>query len=96
MRFILFISFLVALAKSGILILIGVLIKNHLDALLFLLTRKSMPSEVTEQSKAEALNKVTRWLGLFIILLGIGMALSATTVFFMGSSMPAGNFNFKF
>lgn len=76
--------------------MVGILIKNHLDAFLSLLTRKSMPSDVIEQSKVEPLNKVIRWVGLFIILFGIGMALMATAVFFMGSSMPTGNFNFKF
>ena len=96
MKTFLFFTFLASLAKSGLWITLGVLIKNHLESALSLVTRKPMPNDIIEQNTFDRLNNVTKWIGIFIILIGIALALSAIATFFMGLRMPTNSFNFKF
>jgi flagellar biosynthesis protein FlhB len=96
MKTFLFFTFLVSLAKSGLWISIGILIKNHLETLLSLIVRKPLPDHLIEENKLETFNQVTKWIGLFIIIIGIGFALSALATLIMGFNMPTSNFNFKF
>ena len=96
MKTFLFFTFLVSLAKSGLWISIGILIKNHLETLLSLLIRKPVPDNLIEKNNLETLNNVTKWIGIFIIVIGIGVALSAFATLIMGFRMPTNSFNFKF
>jgi archaellum biogenesis protein FlaJ (TadC family) len=96
MKTFLLFAFLTSLAKSGLWITVGVLIKNHLESLLSLVTRKSMPNDIIEKNDFDKLNNVTKWIGLFIIFVGIGLALSAIVTFIMGLNMPTNRFNLKF
>jgi hypothetical protein len=89
-------TFLASLAKSGLWISIGILVKDHFETLLSLLIRKPVPDNLIENNHLEAFKSVTKWIGIFIILVGIGLALSAFTTLIMGFRMPTHSFNFKF
>ena len=94
MKTFLFFTFLVSLAKSGLWISIGILVKNHFETLLSLLIRKPVPDNLIESNSLKAFNTVTKWIGIFIIVIGIGIALSALSTLTMGFRMPMNNFKF--
>ncbi|GEM_PF-3576342 len=96
MKSFLLFTFLVSLAKSGLWISIGILIKNHFETLLSLLIRKPVQDNLIEKNNLDAFNNITKWIGIFIIVIGIGMALSAFAPLIMGFRMPTNSFNFNF
>lgn len=96
MKTLLFFSLLLSLAKSGLWITVGILIKNHLESTLTLLTRKPMPDGIIEKNNFEKLTKVTKWIGIFIIIVGIGLALSAIATFIMQYTMSMNRPNLPF
>lgn len=96
MKTLLFFGFLTALAKAGLLITIGVLIKNHLKSFLLLITQKPALYDIVENDNAKRINNLIKWIGIFIIIIGIILALSAFTTLIMGLRVPSNNFNFKF
>ena len=96
MKTLLFFAFLGSLAKSGLWITVGILIKNHLESTLTLVTRKPMPNDIIEKNNFEKLTNVTKWIGIFIIIVGIGLALSAIATFIMQYTMSTNRVNFSF
>lgn len=96
MKAFLLFTFLVSLAKSGLWISMGILIKNHLETVLSLVLRKSVPNNLIEKNNLETVNNITNWIGIFIIVIGVGIALSAFATLVMGFRMPTNSFNFKF
>lgn len=96
MKAFLLFTFLVSLAKSGLWISIGILIKNHLESVLSIVLRKPVPDNLIEKNNLETVNNITKWIGIFIIVIGIGAALSAFSTLIMGFRMPSNSFNFKY
>ena len=96
MKFILFITFLTSLAKAGLLIGLGVLLKNHFEALLATLIRKPIPEDLIEKYSYDKMREVIKWIGIFVIILGVGMAIIGLSTLVMGFQMPMNNFNFNF
>ncbi|MCU4164433.1 hypothetical protein [Carboxylicivirga caseinilyticus] len=96
MKFILFITFLTSLAKAGLLIGLGILLKNHFETVLSTLIRKPIPEDLIERYSYEKMKEVIRWIGIFVMILGIGMAVIGLSTLIMGFQMPMNNFNFNF
>lgn len=96
MKSYLFFTFLVSLAKAGLWISIGVLIKNHLETLFAFLMRKPVPDNLIDKNKLDTFNNVTKWIGIFIILIGIGLAIAALNSLIIGFRMPGHKINFNF
>lgn len=95
MTAVLFFTFIGSLAKGGLWIALGILIKNHRDALLALVTRKSLPDEMIEKRNLYKLNKTTKWIGIFAIIVGISLVLSAIATLFVGFGVPVNNIKFE-
>lgn len=99
MRTILFFTFLVSLAKAGLLMTVGILVKNHFDTLLSIIVRKPIPEILIDSNKLEKTNHLIKWIGIFIIITAICMAVAAIFTFAIGARWPrmdTGNFNFNF
>lgn len=96
MKAFLFLTFLVSLAKSGLIISIGILIKDHMDTVLSLIIRKPIPEDLIDSNKLEIVNKVNKWMGIFIIIIGAGVAIVALSTIIFGIGVSTHNFNFKF
>ena len=96
MKTFLFFTFLLSLTKSGLWISIGILVKNHFDTILSLIIRKPVPDNLIENSKLNSANNIIKWIGIFIIAIGIGVAVSALLTLIVSSRMPMSSFNFKF
>ena len=93
---ILFLTFLVAQVKAGLLISLGVLIRSHLDTVLSLIIRKPIPEDLISAERLSAASQVIRWIGFFIIALGIALAIVSLATLMVGLSMPTNTYNFKF
>ena len=96
MKAFLFLTFLISLAKSGLLIGIGILVKDHMDTVFSLIIRKPIPEGLISSDKLESLNKINKWMGIFIIIIGAGVALAALATITFGIGVSSHNFNFKF
>jgi len=83
MKIFAFFSFILSLAKAGLWIGVGLLVKNHFETVLNLIIRKPVPESLIEKEKLEMVNTIIKWVGIFIIVIGIGMALSAFTTLFL-------------
>lgn len=53
MKSFVFFSFLVSLAKSGLWISVGILVKNHLETLLSFIIRKPVPDNLIEENHSK-------------------------------------------
>jgi hypothetical protein len=96
MKTILFFTFLMALVKSGLYISIGILVMNHIETLLSLITRKPVPDNLIEKNNLTTFYIVTRWIGIFIIAIGVGIGITALVTLIMGFRMQTHTFNFNF
>ncbi|MCT4588117.1 MAG: hypothetical protein N4A71_09875 [Carboxylicivirga sp.] len=95
MNFILFITFLLTACKGGLWIGLGVLIRNHFDAILSMLLRKPIPENLIAETDKEKIDKVIRIIGLLIIGIGVGTVIIALSTLFAGSRMT-NNFHLNF
>jgi len=95
MKLFLFITFLITIAKGGIWIGIGIIIRKHFDALLTLILRKPLPEGIISKEQHESMNKIIEWIGLCIITIGVLTIFFGLITLISGSSMTHGNFNFK-
>lgn len=93
MKFILFITFILTVCKGGILIGIGILIRNHFDAVLTMILRKPLPENLIPSMDNEKIQKVIRIIGLLIIVIGISTITAGLSTMIVGNSM-SNNFNF--
>lgn len=96
MKIVLFFTFLLSLAKAGLWIAVGTLISKHFETLLSLIIRKPVPEDLIKPEKLIEANKVVNWIGIFILLIGIGLAIVGFVTFIASLGMPSTNFNFKF
>ena len=96
MKIIFFFSFLLSLAKAGLWISIGTLISKHFDTVLSLIIRKPIPDNLIKPERLDIANQVIKWIGIFIILIGVGLAVSGLATLIASFSMPSRDFNFKF
>ena len=87
---------MLSLAKAGLVISIGVLINKHIDTVLSLIIRKPIPEYLISNERLAAANQVIKWIGIFIIIIGFGIAISSLSTIIASLSMPLNNFNFKF
>ncbi|GAA4303504.1 hypothetical protein [Aestuariibaculum suncheonense] len=96
MKSVLFFSFLASLAKSAIVICLGLLVKDHFKAFLTLINRKSIPESEVETINSKKFNEILRWIGFFIMALGICMALVAFASFIAGIEMSSNRLKLNF
>lgn len=96
MKTFLFFTFLVSLAKAGLWVCIGHLIKNQFETTISAIIRRPLTDNLIEKDNQETFNRITNWIGILIIIIGIGVAISALITLIMGFKMPTNNFNFKF
>ena len=80
------------LAKSGLWISAGFLVKNYLTSLISPLVFKTGDAA----SKEYKLNTLAKWIGVLLIIMGVLVALTAIMTLVMGARMPMSKFNFKF
>ena len=96
MRLALFVTFLVSLAKGGLWITIGTLVKNHFETFIAFIIRKPVADGLIDKNRYDALINVIKWIGIFIIIIGIGIAVLGLVTFIIGFRMPTNSFNFNF
>ncbi len=96
MKFFFFLTFLISVAKGGISVGIGILLRKHFDTILSLIIRKPIPEGLIDKNKHESVLKIMEWIGLFVIIIGVLTVFFAFATLFTGNSMTNGNFNFKF
>ncbi len=96
MKSLLFFTFLSGLAKSIMIIFLGILIKDHIETLISMIIRKPIPDGLIDEQKYNSIHSVIKWIGIMIIILGVGQALMSLMTLFMGFNMPMNNFNFQF
>ncbi|MCU4157830.1 hypothetical protein J1N10_17785 [Carboxylicivirga sp. A043] len=96
MKFFILNAFIISIAKSGLLICLGLIIMNHFESTLSLISRKPLSDNLIQPQNLEALNKVLKWVGICIIVLGISMAINGLATIFVGMNMPSKSFNFNF
>ncbi|MFB6343259.1 hypothetical protein ACE01N_00310 [Saccharicrinis sp. FJH2] len=87
MRMFFFIPFLLSLAKAGLWISIGLLIKDHFETILSLIIRKPVPEGLIEQYHYEKVRNIIKWIGIFIIIIGAGIAVTAFSTMVMGAGI---------
>lgn len=91
-----FITTVIALAKAGLWICFGLLVKNHLDSFWTFITRKSLPDGIIETDKLQKFYKITNWVGSLLIIIGAISAITALSMLVFSGKFPGQNFNFKF
>ena len=96
MKFMLFITFVMALAKGGIWIALGVILRNHFETAVSLLFRKPKPDGLVDDRRQVEFMGVVRLLGLALIILGVLVAFLGLLTWINGMRMPSHNFNFNF
>ncbi len=96
MKSLLFFTFLTGLAKSIMIIFLGILIKDHFETLISMIIRKPMPDNLIDEQRYNSIHVVIKWIGIMIIILGVGQAFMSLMTLFMGFNMPMNNFNFQF
>ena len=87
MRTFIFIPLLISLAKAGLWISIGLLIKDHFDTILSLIIRKPVPEDLIDQYHDEKVRNIIKWIGIFIIIIGAGIAVTSFSTMVMGSGI---------
>lgn len=95
MKFLLFITFLITTCKGGLLIGLGVLIRNHFDSILSVILRKPIPDNLISEVDKEKIDKVIRIIGLLIIAIGVGTVILALSTMLAGTRMT-NNFHLNF
>ncbi|MCW3806877.1 hypothetical protein [Plebeiibacterium marinum] len=77
-------------------ILLGILIKDYIETFISMIIRKPIPDNLIDEQRYNSIHRVIKWIGIMIILCGVGMALLSLSTLIMGFNMPMNNFNFKF
>ncbi|MFB6319989.1 hypothetical protein [Saccharicrinis sp. FJH54] len=87
MRTFFFIPFLLSLAKAGLRISIGLLIKDHFETILSFIIRKPIPEGLIDQYQYEKARNIIKWIGIFIIIIGAAIAVTAFSTMVMGAGI---------
>jgi hypothetical protein len=66
-----------SLAKSCLLISIGLLVGFHLETVLSLIIRKPIPENLISAERLNSVSEVIKWIGIFIIITGVVIAISS-------------------
>ena len=96
MKIIFFFTFLVTLAKGCLWISIGTLINKHFETVLSMITRKPLPENLIHPEKLDLARQSIKWVGLFIVLIGVGLLISGLVTLIASFSVPSSNLNFNF
>jgi len=84
------------MAKAGLWIGIGVLISKHMDTVISLFSRKPLPEDLISSERLDATNQIIKWTGILIIIVGVGLAITAISTLIVSLNMPTNNFRLKF
>ena len=95
MKFISFVSFLLTVIKGGILIGIGIIIKDHFNTFISKIVRGPIPKEVNIDGNNK-LDKIIRFIGLLIIILGSTIIIMSLSTWIIGKPSQSNGFNLKF
>jgi len=96
MKFMMFLSFVVAACKGGIWIALGFIIRNHLEAFLSLILRKPIPENLISKEENDRTQKIYDLIGLLFVGIGVCVILIGLITWFMSFRIPSANFNFNF
>ncbi len=96
MKFIFFLTFVTALFKGIVIIGVGNLLRNHFRTVVSMLIRRDIPENLIEPYKYDTAINAIRVIGLFVMLIGVGMIIVAFSTSIASFTMPSGNFNFNF
>ena len=83
-----FFTFLLSLAKAGLWISIGILFRKHIITILSLIIRRPIPDGLINAEELENTIKVVKWIGLFLILIGAGIALIGIITLTLSNTVP--------
>ena len=82
----LFASLILSIAKAGIWVSFGILIYKHYDFILLLITNRLISNHESLSEKKEDIHKIIKWIGIFVIIIGIASAL--VSLFSMALGLP--------
>lgn len=82
MRMMLFFTFLLSLCYGGIWICAGVLLRNHLEALISIIFRKPIPEGLTHPDDYLKAKSIINILGLIFIIIGVILMIVGLASFF--------------
>ena len=94
-KFISFVSFLLTVIKGGILIGIGIIIKDYFNAFISKIVRGPIPKEVNNDGNNKV-DKIIRFIGLLIIILGSTIIIMSLSTWIIGKPGQSNGFNLKF
>jgi hypothetical protein len=81
MKILLFFTFLLSLCTGGVLIGLGILLRNHFETIISLIVRKPFPDDLIIPDDYAKTKTTIRWIGSLVILLGIAkMIISLSTL----------------
>jgi hypothetical protein len=96
MKFIFFLNFLGALCKGIVIMGVGNLLRNHFRTVVSMLVRREIPETLIEPYNYDRAINAIRVIGLFVMLIGVGLIVVSFATFIASLTMPSGNFNFNF
>ncbi len=96
MRFMLIFSFLITLCKGSIWIGVGLLLRNHMETIFSLISRKPHPEGLVKPEDYASTKGVFNIIGLLCVFIGIGVIILGISSMIAGFNAPYGQFPFRF
>jgi hypothetical protein len=92
MRFMLIFSFLITLCKGSIWMGVGLLLRNHMETIFSLVSRKPHPEGLVDPKDFKSTKGLFNFIGLMCVFIGIGVIILGVTRMIAGFGMPGGHF----
>lgn len=95
MRFMLIFSFLITLCKGSIWMGVGLLLRNHIETIFSLVSRKPNPEGLVDPKDFKSTKGIFNFIGLMCVFIGIGVIILGITRMIAGFGMNGGHFMFR-
>ncbi len=89
-------TFLVSFLKAWLWIAVGTLIRNHIETVFTMISRKSLANGLIEPTKYELTKKGFRIIGGITMAIGIILMVLAFVTLYLSFNLPSGNFKLNF
>ena len=90
------ISLFITLCKGGAWIGLGILLRDHFDSFITLVTRRNVPEDQSYTDFSGQAMRIIKLVGLLFMLLGIAVIVMGLVTVIMGSRFGFTNADFKF
>jgi hypothetical protein len=90
------ISLFITLCKGGAWIGLGLLLRDHFDSFITLVTRRNVPEDQSYTDFSGQAMKIIKLVGLLFVLLGIAIMVMGVVTVIVGSGFGLTNAGFKF